>query len=52
MAERLGLLVTGGSDFHGPLGQDLRPGMLCFPEPDFLRLEAAAVTRRAALRAS
>ena len=52
MAERLGLLVTGGSDFHGPMGQDPRPGMPCLPEPDFLRLEAAAVTRRATLRAS
>jgi 3',5'-nucleoside bisphosphate phosphatase len=52
MTERLGLLVTGGSDFHGPMGMDARPGLPCLPEPDFLRLEAAGITRRSAARAS
>jgi 3',5'-nucleoside bisphosphate phosphatase len=52
MTERLGLLVTGGSDFHGSMGQDLRPGMPCLPEADFLKLEAAAITRRSTTHAS
>lgn len=52
MAERLGLLVTGGSDFHGQMGQDPGLGMPCLPEPDFRGLETAAATRRAAARAS
>jgi 3',5'-nucleoside bisphosphate phosphatase len=51
LANRLGLLVTGGSDFHGPLGLGAGPGKPCLPEPDFRRLEAAATARRAAVRA-
>ncbi|HSB79809.1 MAG TPA: PHP domain-containing protein [Candidatus Methylomirabilis sp.] len=51
-AERLGLLVTGGSDFHGQMGQYPGLGIPCLPESDFLRLETAAVTRRATARAS
>lgn len=52
LAKRLGLLVTGGSDFHGVLGCDhgSAPGTPCLPEPDFLRLQGAATTRRAAAR--
>ena len=48
LAERRGLLVTGGSDFHGAVGLDygLTPGMPCLPEADFFRLEAAAEARR------
>jgi hypothetical protein len=52
LAERRGLLVTGGSDFHGAAGGDHAPapGMPCLPEADFSRLQAAAETRRAAMR--
>jgi predicted metal-dependent phosphoesterase TrpH len=52
LAERRGLLVTGGSDFHGPAGRDYgpSPGIPCLPEADFLRLQAAAETRRPAAR--
>lgn len=50
LAERRGLLVTGGSDFHGAADRDhsSRPGMPCLPEADFCRLEAVAEARRAA----
>jgi predicted metal-dependent phosphoesterase TrpH len=50
LAKRRGLLVTGGSDFHGAVGLDygLTPGTPCLPEADFLRLEAAAKERHAA----
>ena len=51
LAERFGLQVTGGSDFHGPEGQEVGPGAPCLPEPDFLRLEAAAVAHGIATRA-
>lgn len=50
MADRLRLLVTGGSDFHGPVGQNPGLGMPCLPEVDFLKLEAAAVSRRVVSR--
>ncbi len=52
MAGRRGLLVTGGSDFHGAAGRQYgpAPGMPCLPEADFARLEAAALARRAARR--
>jgi predicted metal-dependent phosphoesterase TrpH len=52
LAERRGLLVTGGSDFHGAAGRDYgpAPGMPCLPEADFSRLQAVAVARRAAMR--
>jgi predicted metal-dependent phosphoesterase TrpH len=48
LAERRGLLVTGGSDFHGAAGRDYgpAPGMPCLPEADFSRLQAAAASRR------
>jgi len=51
LAERRGLLVTGGSDFHGAMARDHgpAPGIPCLPEVDFQRLEAAAKNRRAAL---
>ncbi|HYL81738.1 MAG TPA: PHP domain-containing protein [Candidatus Acidoferrum sp.] len=52
MAERLVLLVTGGSDFHGPVGPGLGLGMPCLPEPDFLRLEAFAGSGRSVSHAS
>jgi len=50
LAERRGLLVTGGSDFHGAADRDhgSMPGMPCLPEAEFGRLEAAAA-RRASL---
>lgn len=49
LAERYGLFVTGGSDFHGVAGRDHgpAPGRPCLPEPDFLRLAAAVEARRA-----
>jgi len=48
LAETWSLLVTGGSDFHGSTGRDhgLAPGNPILPEPDFLRLKAAAEIRR------
>jgi hypothetical protein len=44
LAETWSLLVTGGSDFHGTTGRDhgVAPGNPILPEPDFLRLKAAA----------
>ncbi len=50
LAGRHHLLVTGGSDFHGGLGLDHgpAPGTPCLPEPDYLRLRAAAGARRVA----
>ncbi len=50
LAERHRLLVTGGSDFHGghALDHGPAPGLPCLPEPDFLRLRAAAGGRRLA----
>ncbi len=52
LAERWGLLVTGGSDFHGAVGGDYgpAPGIPCLPEADFSRLQAAARARQAAVR--
>jgi len=51
LAERRGLLVTGGSDFHGAAGRGYgpAPGIPCLPEADFSRLQAAAEARRAAM---
>lgn len=40
MAQRLGLLVTGGSDFHGDPQRALEPGAACLPEPDWTKLLA------------
>ncbi|HEX7085809.1 MAG TPA: PHP domain-containing protein [Vicinamibacterales bacterium] len=52
-ARELGLLVTGGSDFHGedeargrPVERRRRLGAVTLPPADFERLEAAAVARR------
>jgi hypothetical protein len=52
LAGRRGLLVTGGSDFHGSTGRDHgpAPGVPCLPEAEFLRLQAAAEARRAGMR--
>jgi predicted metal-dependent phosphoesterase TrpH len=40
LASRLGLLVTGGSDFHNP-ALALRPGSVTLPEAEWQRLVAA-----------
>lgn len=50
LAAGRGLLVTGGSDFHGAPGADhaLSPGVPALPEADFRRLEAAVESRRPA----
>lgn len=52
LAERHGLLVTGGSDFHGATEREHgpAPGVPCLPESDFRRLDAAVEVRRAAMR--
>ena len=52
LAARGGLLLTGGSDFHGGTGRDHGPvpGMPCLPEAEFVRLEASVHARRAAMR--
>ncbi len=42
MARSLGMLVSGGSDFHGDPQQNRAPGSRSLPEPDWLRLKAAA----------
>jgi GDP-D-mannose dehydratase len=41
MAERLGLLVTGGSDFHGEPSRPLAPGSAPLPGEAWARLAAA-----------
>ena len=38
LADDLGLLVTGGSDFHGDPGHGLRPGSVTLPAPHWQRL--------------
>ncbi len=52
LAAARGLLVTGGSDFHGAPGGEHAwvPGVPALPESDFRRLEAAAEARRPAGR--
>ncbi len=54
LARELGLLVTGGSDFHGedparvnPGGRPRALGRVWLPADDFDRLETAAMARRA-----
>ncbi|HWT82129.1 MAG TPA: PHP domain-containing protein, partial [Candidatus Methylomirabilis sp.] len=44
LSQRWGLVVTGGSDFHGVVGSyyGAAPGLPCLPEEDFSRLEAVA----------
>ena len=52
LADRLGLLVTGGSDYHGdPSHGPASPGSVSLPQPAFDRL-AAYASRRATSRAS
>jgi len=47
LATTLGLLVTGGSDFHGEVGhRTSRLGSVTLPSADFDRLRAAAAARR------
>jgi hypothetical protein len=47
MAARYDLLVTGGSDYHGPgSGRDGAFGQTGLPAADFARLEARAADRR------
>jgi predicted metal-dependent phosphoesterase TrpH len=41
LARKLGLLVTGGSDFHGDPARGARPGTASLPPDDWSRLEAA-----------
>jgi predicted metal-dependent phosphoesterase TrpH len=45
MADELGCLVTGGSDFHGDPARSLAPGDITLPEPRWQRLLAAAPSR-------
>jgi predicted metal-dependent phosphoesterase TrpH len=49
LAVARGLLVTGGSDFHGAEGggHAMTPGTPSLPAPEFHRLEAALEARRA-----
>lgn len=44
MAESLGLLVTGGSDFHGDPARVPAPGAVTLPEDDWRRLAAVQRT--------
>lgn len=46
VARRLGLLVTGGSDFHGDPAHGLEPGTITLPATEFERLRRAADERR------
>jgi predicted metal-dependent phosphoesterase TrpH len=41
VADAFGLLVTGGSDFHGDPTHGLQPGSAGLPEPEWARLRAA-----------
>jgi predicted metal-dependent phosphoesterase TrpH len=40
LARRLGLLVTGGSDFHGDSTHGLIPGAAGLPDAEWVRLSA------------
>jgi hypothetical protein len=42
LASRLGILATGGSDFHGDPSHGLEPGAVTLPRDAWLRLRAAA----------
>lgn len=44
LARRFGVLLTGGSDFHGDPSQHRTPGGCVLPEDDWLRLKARART--------
>jgi hypothetical protein len=52
LAKRWGILVTGGSDFHGAIGgyYGAAPGLPCLPEADFSRLQAVAESRHLTVR--
>lgn len=52
IAQQRGLLITGGSDFHGVDEGDHAsvPGLPCLPEADFRRLMAAAMESGARCR--
>ena len=41
LAARLGLLLTGGSDFHGDSGHGRDPGSVTLPDEEWRRLSAA-----------
>jgi predicted metal-dependent phosphoesterase TrpH len=41
MARALGLLATGGSDFHGDPAHGVKPGTTSLPDEDWQRLDAA-----------
>lgn len=45
VARELGLLVTGGSDFHGDPAHGLEPGSVTLPAAEFERLRRAADDR-------
>jgi predicted metal-dependent phosphoesterase TrpH len=44
LAATAGVLVTGGSDFHGDPGQGREPGCRTLPQADWQRLKAASGT--------
>ena len=44
LARSNGVLVTGGSDFHGDPQQQREPGSRTLPEADWIRLKAASGT--------
>ncbi len=46
VAREFGLLVTGGSDFHGDPAHGLEPGSITLPAVEFERLRRAAHDRR------
>lgn len=46
VARRLGLLVTGGSDFHGEPGHGLEPGAATLPHPDWDKLSGGRTHAR------
>jgi predicted metal-dependent phosphoesterase TrpH len=53
MAERLGVLVSGGSDYHADSAHGAAgPGSVSLPQPLYDRLKAGAAGRRAAMRAT
>jgi predicted metal-dependent phosphoesterase TrpH len=46
LAHRLGLLLTGGSDFHGDPARGLEPGSVTLPDAEFERLLGARANAR------
>jgi hypothetical protein len=47
LATARGLLMTGGSDFHGEDGRDRQPGCVALPQADLERLRDALTHRQA-----